>query len=319
MKSSLLNISMLTACVTLMPGCGISYFAHRDTNPTIQDVLIEPNLFSWLDSNSVNTFSTTASRRMVITKIQEGDKFQSCAEPSPDVGEAFMSAISDALKLAATDPHSGINGSLSNEYARAATTQIAPLIYRTQSLQIYRDAIHSHCIDMMNGWYGKIDPNVSLNPKTLIEEITTEKTVKDGKEVSVTNTKITTPVDVNNYNQMKLYYFSKAMDALKNELPQVIDAQKVFFQNQKSTGVPINTVTQIADAIKGAGSTTITSTPTGTTIISSPNGAKATTPKCSDDSTPKYCKTPGTEPDATSKSCSDNIDPKFCKDGTEPK
>lgn len=155
MKTRKLIPVILIAQSSLFSGCGISYFASRDTNPAIQDVIIEPNIFSWLDSNSVNTFSSTASRRMIITKIKNGDQFESCAEPSPDEGETFVSAISDALKLAATDPHSGINGSLSNDYARAVATQITPLVYRTQSLQLYRDAMHSHCIDHMNDWYDK--------------------------------------------------------------------------------------------------------------------------------------------------------------------
>ena len=67
------------------------------------------------------------------------------------------SAIADGFKITANDPHSGITPTLSNQYARAVATQIAPLLYRTQGLQVYRDGLHSLCIDKMNGWLGGHD------------------------------------------------------------------------------------------------------------------------------------------------------------------
>lgn len=252
---------------SLLSGCGASLFSHRDTNPNIQDIAVAPHFWPW-SKNGVNTFSTTASRRMVLVSTTNwGKEMTSCAEPSPDVGEAFASAISDALKLAATDPKSGINGSLSNDYARAVATQITPLVYRTQSLQLYRDAIHNHCIDRMNGWYPKNDNQLKPVPvKVIIERISQ---AKDNLSQYVTPVEVN--VDVNDYNAMKLYFFEKTVEALKTEVPAALEAQKVFFQNQKTTGVPLDTVKELASAIKTASPTTVTSTASGTTIVSSPN------------------------------------------------
>jgi hypothetical protein len=110
----------------ILGGCGASLFANRDTNASIQDIYVAPHFWPW-SKKGVNTFSTTASRRMVlVTSNTWGDSMTTCSEPSPDVGEAFVSAVSNALKLAVTEPKSGINAALMNDYARAAMTQITP-------------------------------------------------------------------------------------------------------------------------------------------------------------------------------------------------
>src|SRR6185437_13138216 len=60
----------LLVLVTAAPlnGCGTSMWSHRDTNPSIQDQIYTTNWWVRMfgDTNSVNTFATTASRRVVI-------------------------------------------------------------------------------------------------------------------------------------------------------------------------------------------------------------------------------------------------------------
>jgi hypothetical protein len=256
------HICLIAICTLSLSGCGSSLLTSRETNPSIQDITMAPHFWPWA-KNAVNTFSTTASRRMVLVNSQNwGDEITSCAEPPPDVGETFASAISDAIKLAATEPKTGINGSLSNDYAKAVATQITPLVYRTQALQVYRDAIHSHCIDKMNGWY-KDSASIPVT-KTLNDVDESGKVVTHG---SIT-------FDANNYNAVKLYYFEKTIEALKYEIPKIIQAQTAFFNNQKNTGVSMQDVKEIANAVKSASPTTVTSTATGTTIVSSPNAEK---------------------------------------------
>jgi hypothetical protein len=154
----ILNLSrtcLVVVCVASISGCGISQFTHRDTNPVVEDDT--NNAGHWWgrsdESTSFSTFSTTASRRMVVV-LQKSDKTEVCSEPSPDVGEAFASAIADAINVKA--PIEGVPVELSNQYARAVSTQIASLIYRTQGLQLYRDAMHNLCVDKMNLWFEDI-------------------------------------------------------------------------------------------------------------------------------------------------------------------
>jgi hypothetical protein len=154
MKQNIFAVSVIILFATT--GCGLSLNAERDTNPVIQD-WASP----WF-SNTAEVFATKASHRLFMIQKQHGvgsnpPKLVTCAEPSPDVGEAFTSAITSAFKAAGNDPNSGINAELAGNYARAVATQIAPLIYRTQGLQIYRDGLHSLCVDHMNGWISDAD------------------------------------------------------------------------------------------------------------------------------------------------------------------
>jgi hypothetical protein len=238
---------LLLSIPFLLSGCGVSYFAHRDTNPSIEGTVADPFAWFWQESDMVFTNAATASRRMVLVHIKEDSMFgtkqkmTTCAEPSPDVGEAFASAVSDALKLAVTEPKTKINGILSNDYARAAVTQITPLIYRTQSLQLYRDAIHSHCIDRMNGWYPKSDRQLIPQPVNVkLDQVSQEVDRELGQDNFAIHQRITPAdvrVDVNDYNAMKLYYFEKAVEALKAEIPLVLKAQEEFAKNLKTTGI----------------------------------------------------------------------------------
>lgn len=99
----------------------------------------------------LNTWATTASRRMIIVKLDDyGKNLTTCSEPPPDVAETFASSVANAI--AAKLPIEGVPVEISNQYARAVATQIAPLVFRSQGLQLYRDSMHGLCIDRLNGW-----------------------------------------------------------------------------------------------------------------------------------------------------------------------
>jgi len=219
------NIRLLVIVMIIgsSSGCGLSVIASRESNPVIQDYAGNPvaNIFK---SNIISTFATTASRRIVLVreyKDENGEKIVAiCAEPSPDVGEAFSSAIADAIKVAA--PIEGVPVEVSNQYAKAVATEITPLVYRTQGLQLYRDAIYSLCIDKINGWGG----------------LATEDTVL--------------PVTIENYESLRKYFFDQAITLIKEELPVMQATQAAFFEHSKAGEQKVNVedVTKILNAVK---------------------------------------------------------------------
>jgi len=178
---------------------------------------VAPHFWPW-SPNAVNTFATTSSRRLVIVKsMNYGNEVISCAEPSPDVGEAFASAIADAIKIAAQIE--GVPIELSNQYAKTVATEITPLVYRTQGLQLYRDAIHNLCIDRMNGWVDedRTNGNSSASP--------------------------TTP---NSYESLRKYFFDESITLIKKELPIMKSSHEAFSERSKVGDAKVN----IEDIIK---------------------------------------------------------------------
>ena len=151
----MLRASLLITCALSASGCGISFFSNRDTNPVIQDYAPASSSLFDLDRGP-NMFATTASRRLVVRIRQPDGTYRLCAEPPPDVGESFSSAIAAGFQAAAKSG-TPVTGELAAQYGRAVATQIAPLLYRTQGLQLYRDSLYRLCIDRMNGavpWSG---------------------------------------------------------------------------------------------------------------------------------------------------------------------
>jgi hypothetical protein len=143
-------------------GCGTTAFSERESNPIIQDTTTTWLKPFWNNKDNVDVFATTASRRMVV--VREGSKtviqpdgtvietrgVESCAEPPPDVGEVFSAAVAGGLQAAASlskGDDTRLGATLAGQFARQVATQIAPLLYRTQGLQLNRDAQYALCID----------------------------------------------------------------------------------------------------------------------------------------------------------------------------
>lgn len=217
--------SVLISSVSLS-GCGMSVFANRDaTNANIQDITIAPHLLPW-NKTMLNTFATTASRRMVLAKFDDtGDKLITCAEPPPDVGEAFASAVADTVTAKA--PIEGVPIELSNAYARAVSTQIASLVHRTQGLQLYRDAMHGLCVDRMNGWFG-------------------------GKENSNENKGKYQPQlnDKDSYESLRLHYFDKSVKLIEKELDNIKAVGEKKAGDTPTIDKVVDTATKLLNAAK---------------------------------------------------------------------
>lgn len=149
LQGKLLISAFCVTSIATLAGCGTTILSHRDTNQVIED-------HAMISKDKVNVFATTASRRLAfITTDSTGKNKVICSEPPPDVGEAFASAIAAGLSgavKATNETGQEVSGELATQYGRAVATQIAPLLYRSQGLQLYRDAMYKLCIDTMNSW-----------------------------------------------------------------------------------------------------------------------------------------------------------------------
>lgn len=168
--------------------------ANRDTNPVIEDTATSPPLWR---RTMLTTFAMTASRRLVLTKFDDRGYLIVCSEPPPDVGEAFASAVSNLLDVEL--PIKGVPVKAKDQYARNAATQIMALLTRTQGLQIYRDSMHSLCVDRMNEWR--------------VEDTTTE-------EASATNTEESggKKPRMSAYAALQKYYFDESVKLIRHEI-----------------------------------------------------------------------------------------------------
>ena len=126
----------------LLPGCGWDLIADRASNP-----LLEVNIGgSWFTPRHYVQTVTDAGRRIVIVRLARtlasGERISEhvCAEPSPDVMQAYANVVSASAKPGASANAANL------EFARAFTTAAAPLLYRSQGLQYFRDSMFNLCI-----------------------------------------------------------------------------------------------------------------------------------------------------------------------------
>lgn len=163
LQGKLLISAFCVTSIATLAGCGTTILSHRDTNPVIED-------HAKISSDKTNVFATTASRRLAFITMtnNSGGKGNQviCSEPPPDVGEVFASAIAAGLSGAVTATNKTgqeVSGELAAQYGRAVATQIAPLLYRSQGLQLYRDAMYKLCIDTMNSWLPTLEKEKTGN------------------------------------------------------------------------------------------------------------------------------------------------------------
>ena len=201
--------SLVVIVSVLITGCGTTMFSHRDaTNENINDV-------NWYPGNMgtrvSNILAVTASRRIVLVTV-DGERTIMCAEPSPDVGEAYNSSVSNALELALTQAKSDITGKLANAYSRTVQAELASLLTRTQGLQLYRNAIHSLCIDRLNaGW----------NPKPTSGNASSSASSagQGDRSGNSQNTSSSIPYsETEKYEGHRRYIFDKSSELIKSEL-----------------------------------------------------------------------------------------------------
>lgn len=152
-----IRLGAVVATAISLSGCGWGLFTSREFDPVIEDYL----QIGATKTSGLGSLSTTASRCTVIMRMKDTPTRTQgivCAELAPDVGEAFVRTY--AIELAQRGGHdtasSGDNaakGRLSNSagLSSAGGTTIAPLLYRSQGLQFFRDGMYALCQDLMNG------------------------------------------------------------------------------------------------------------------------------------------------------------------------
>ncbi len=74
--------------------CGTSLMSSRETNPVIQGMLYDA-----LIPGAVEYLAPTASRRLVLYMKKPDGTIMCCAEPPPDVGEAFAATVAGGAQL----------------------------------------------------------------------------------------------------------------------------------------------------------------------------------------------------------------------------
>lgn len=130
---------LLATAGLLLEGCVLWDF------PPSADPVIENSIGKKGDdgkSHKVGTIATVAQRRLAIVKYDDG-KF--CAEPPPDAVDNVSSAIAAAASLGAKGTQA--EAELANNFASNAVE----LGYRSQGLQLYRDAMFALCNEHVNG------------------------------------------------------------------------------------------------------------------------------------------------------------------------
>jgi hypothetical protein len=118
---------LIAACLTTS-GCGSSWLSDRETNPVIEEYQASGLLGT---ERLAGILATTASRRTVLVKLSEGGLARTgfvCAEPPPDVSEAF--ARSFAAALSAQGIPAGGAAQVSGDASLASTiaTAVGPLL-----------------------------------------------------------------------------------------------------------------------------------------------------------------------------------------------
>ncbi|MEI2768811.1 MAG: hypothetical protein V9E86_10095 [Nitrosomonas sp.] len=195
----------------LITGCGTTIFSHRDaTNENINDVNWYPG---HMGTRVSNILAVTASRRIVLVTV-DGERTIMCAEPSPDVGEAYNSSMSNVLELALTQGKSDITGKLANAYSRTVQAELASLLTRTQGLQLYRNAIHSLCIDRLNAGWNPVqtDTTGKSGNSEAKGEAEGSNNPKDGGSTDVSYSQ------TEKYEGHRRYIFDKSSELIKSEL-----------------------------------------------------------------------------------------------------
>ncbi|MGN6150135.1 MAG: hypothetical protein ACTHPD_16505 [Rhizomicrobium sp.] len=130
---------LLPACIALS-GCGTEWFASRETNPSIEQVVKDDT------GREVMVFATTAQRRVVVAKLGGDGAGDFCAEPPPDTAENIASSI--AAQISAKD---NLNDNAQGALANSFTSAVQSLSRRSQGVIFFRDGMFNLCQEALNG------------------------------------------------------------------------------------------------------------------------------------------------------------------------
>lgn len=139
---------LIFAGVIVVHGCAVF-------TPPMQKPLIEKHLdISKGDKQNIGILATTPERRIVLINTNS-QLF--CSEPSPDVAQAFTESISTIANASASSTKNASDKSvqasaeLYAQLAKQLATNNSQLFYRSQGVQLFRDASFSLCQAYLNG------------------------------------------------------------------------------------------------------------------------------------------------------------------------
>lgn len=127
----------LTTIMILLSGC------TAFTPPRERPLLIERFEAKEGVSESFGVAATDANRRVAIIDVLSG---QICVEPPPEAANTISEAFSALLEADVKD-----KGNLAASLSQSISQDISQLYRRTQTVQLYRDAVFALCQSAING------------------------------------------------------------------------------------------------------------------------------------------------------------------------
>jgi len=121
------------------------------TSPTKMPVIEDRITAGWFKKNNqFGTTALTASRRMLIYKLDNSKYTKVCGEPPPDVGEEVRSALEASITLVKEKLDTKKNLDIAAAIKQEVTTKLKG-ITRPAGIQFERDLLASLCQFNMNG------------------------------------------------------------------------------------------------------------------------------------------------------------------------
>jgi hypothetical protein len=135
----------------MLSGCGMTYFQDRSENPVVFDPIGSSGFLG--APRSFAAISAQAGRSTILVNIdKESPLFGTfCAAPPPDAAENLATYFALRAKAAVTDQTSLLEGSGSLAFEDSFARSLAPLVRRSQGLELFKYGMFYYCQDYMNG------------------------------------------------------------------------------------------------------------------------------------------------------------------------
>lgn len=153
-------LAALAPAALSLGACGYRHFAHRATNPVIEDVVRQD------DDAIASVVSTKAERRTIIFKGTD----RVCAEPPPDVGEAISA---QALSELSTKE-------VAFGYGHQFATAILQLGQRSQGLELYRTGSFVLCNMYVNGVIDRLEYQAAMSQLLTVSKDLISEQIRKG-------------------------------------------------------------------------------------------------------------------------------------------
>jgi hypothetical protein len=181
MGTRAIKLALLILMVISLSGCGTSLFSTRQTDPIVSDYV-----GIWPFPGAVGILAPDASRRITVVRLKNASsdysdkKWQAgefCSEPPPDAMINTLSKLAKSLNASINSSGVPAEGSADEKITRKITSDMSPLLVRSQALQWTRDNLSFLCNARLNraiskaDYLGLLKDIISLSNKMMLEEI----------------------------------------------------------------------------------------------------------------------------------------------------